>query len=111
MNVGRRRMNSGLEACRSEFGSVLPVTGPQEEPGFGRSAARLQQPNRGQADRSRRAMRDHRFSERASFLLGYQIRTYDDEVLKNPGVSPDLLAATPLQGHRTWGGTTRSRTC
>ena len=54
---------------------------------------------------------DRRFAERASFLLGYQIRTYDDEVLKNPGVSPDLLAATPLQGHRTWGGTTRSRTC
>ena len=39
---------------------------------------------------------DHKFSERASFLLGHQIRAYDDEVLKNPGVSPDLLAATPL---------------
>ena len=39
---------------------------------------------------------DHHFSERASFLLGHQIRAYDDEVLKDPGVSPDLLAATPL---------------
>jgi hypothetical protein len=39
---------------------------------------------------------DHKFSERASFLLGHQIRAYSDVVLKNPGVSPDLLAATPL---------------
>jgi len=39
---------------------------------------------------------DYRFSERASFMLGHQIRAYDDEVLKNPGVSPDLLAATPM---------------
>jgi hypothetical protein len=39
---------------------------------------------------------DHRFSERASFLLVRQMRAYDDEVLKNPGVSPDLLAAMPL---------------
>mgnify|MGYP003606603592 CR=1 FL=1 len=38
----------------------------------------------------------HKFSERASFLLGHQIRAYSDAVLKNPGVSPDLLAATPL---------------
>ena len=39
---------------------------------------------------------DHRFSERASALLGHQIRAYSDAVLENPGVSPDLLAATPL---------------
>ena len=39
---------------------------------------------------------DYRFAEQASFLLGRQVRAYDDEVLKNPGVSPDLLAATPL---------------
>ncbi len=39
---------------------------------------------------------EHRFSERASFMLGRQIRAYSDAVLKNPGVSPDLLAATPL---------------
>lgn len=39
---------------------------------------------------------EYRLSERASFLLGRQIRAYSDAVLKNPGVSPDLLAATPL---------------
>ena len=39
---------------------------------------------------------DYRFSERASFMLGHQIRAYDDEVPKNPGVSPELLAATPM---------------
>jgi hypothetical protein len=39
---------------------------------------------------------DYRFAEEASFHLGYQIRVYDDEVLKNPGVSPDLVAAMPL---------------
>lgn len=38
----------------------------------------------------------HKFSERASFMLGHQIRAYSDAVLRNPGVSPDLLAATPL---------------
>ena len=38
----------------------------------------------------------HKFSERASFMLGHQIRAYSDRVLQNPGVSPDLLAATPL---------------
>ena len=41
-------------------------------------------------------MGEHRFSERASFMLGRQIRAYSDTVLRNPGVSPDLLAATPL---------------
>jgi hypothetical protein len=39
---------------------------------------------------------EYKFSERASFMLGHQIRAYSDAVLKNPGVSPDLLAATPL---------------
>ncbi len=39
---------------------------------------------------------EHRFSERASFMLGRQIRAYSDTVLQNPGVSEDLLAATPL---------------
>ena len=41
-------------------------------------------------------MGEHRFSERASFMLGRQIRASSDAVLQNPGVSPDLLAATPL---------------
>ena len=36
------------------------------------------------------------FAERASFLLGQQVRVYSDGVLSNPGVSPDLVAATPL---------------
>jgi hypothetical protein len=39
---------------------------------------------------------EYKFSERASFVLGHQMRAYSDAVLKNPGVSPDLLAATPL---------------
>ncbi len=38
----------------------------------------------------------HKLSERASYRLGRQIRAYSDAVLKNSGVSPDLLAATPL---------------
>ena len=50
---------------------------------------------------------EFKFSERASFMLGHQIRAYSDAVLKNPGVSPDLLAATPLSGVR-WGGCTRA---
>ncbi len=41
-------------------------------------------------------MGEHRFSERASFMLGRLIRAYSDTVLQNPGVSPDLVAATPL---------------
>ena len=36
------------------------------------------------------------FAERASLLLGHQVRVYSDGVLSNPGVSPDLVAATPL---------------
>ena len=36
------------------------------------------------------------FAEEASYLLGYRIRVYSDGVLKNPGVSPDLVAATSL---------------
>ena len=36
------------------------------------------------------------FAEEASYLLGRRIHVYSDEVLKNPGVSPDLVAATPL---------------
>lgn len=36
------------------------------------------------------------FAEEASYLLGLRIHVYSDEVLKNPGVSPDLVAATPL---------------
>ncbi|TXH39739.1 MAG: hypothetical protein E6Q90_15680 [Actinobacteria bacterium] len=39
---------------------------------------------------------EYRFAEKASYLLGLQVRVYDDAVLRNPGVSPDLLAATPL---------------
>ena len=39
---------------------------------------------------------EYKFSERASFMLGRQIRAYSDAVLQNPGVSADLLAATPL---------------
>ena len=39
---------------------------------------------------------EYKFSERASFMLGRQIRAYSDAVLLNPGVSADLLAATPL---------------
>jgi hypothetical protein len=35
-------------------------------------------------------------AEEASYLLGRRIRVYSDGVLKNPGVSPDLVAATPL---------------
>ena len=38
----------------------------------------------------------HKYSERASFLLGHQIRAYSGAVLKNPGVSSDLLAATSM---------------
>ena len=41
-------------------------------------------------------MGEHRFSEWASFMLGHQICAYSDTVLRSPGVSPDLLAATPL---------------
>ena len=36
------------------------------------------------------------FAEEASYHLGRRIHVYSDEVLKNPGVSPDLVAATPL---------------
>ena len=36
------------------------------------------------------------FAEEASYLLGHRIRVYTDGVFKNPGVSPDLVAATPL---------------
>ena len=36
------------------------------------------------------------FAEEASFHLGYRIRVYTDGVFKNPGVNPDLVAATPL---------------
>ena len=39
---------------------------------------------------------EFRFAERASFMMGHQIRVYTDGALKNPGVSPDLVAATPL---------------
>jgi hypothetical protein len=39
---------------------------------------------------------EFRFSERASFLLGYRIRTFTDDTFSRPGVSPDLIAATPL---------------
>jgi hypothetical protein len=39
---------------------------------------------------------EFRFADRASFMMGCQIRVYTDGVLTNPGVSPDLLAATPL---------------
>jgi hypothetical protein len=35
-------------------------------------------------------------AEEASYLLGRRIHVYSDEVLKNPRVSPDLVAATPL---------------
>lgn len=35
-------------------------------------------------------------AEEASYLLGRRIHVYSDEVLTNPGVSPDLVAATPL---------------
>lgn len=38
----------------------------------------------------------HRLAEEASFTFGYRIRVYSDEVFVNPGVSPDLVAATPL---------------
>jgi hypothetical protein len=36
------------------------------------------------------------FAEEASYLLGRLIHVYSDEVLKNPVVSPDLVAAMPL---------------
>jgi hypothetical protein len=36
------------------------------------------------------------FAEEASFMLGCRIHVYSGEVLTNPGVSPDLVAATPL---------------
>lgn len=39
---------------------------------------------------------EFRFAEQASFFLGRQVRVYGDEVLRNPGVSPDLVAASPL---------------
>ena len=39
---------------------------------------------------------EYKFSERASFMLGHQIRAYSDAVHLNPGVSADLLAAMPL---------------
>lgn len=39
---------------------------------------------------------EFRFAERASHMIGHQIRVYTDGVLTNPGVSPDLVAATPL---------------
>jgi hypothetical protein len=38
----------------------------------------------------------HRLAEEAGFTFGYRIRGYSDEVFVNPGVSPDLVAATPL---------------
>jgi len=38
----------------------------------------------------------HRLAEEASFTFGHRIRVYSDAVLANPGVSPDLVAATPL---------------
>jgi hypothetical protein len=34
--------------------------------------------------------------EEVSYLLGRRIHVYSDEVLKNSGVSPDLLVATML---------------
>ena len=43
---------------------------------------------------------EHRFSEQATFFFSRQIRAYSDAVLKHPDVSPDLLAATPLEGVR-----------
>jgi hypothetical protein len=39
---------------------------------------------------------EHRFAEEASFFLGRRVRVYATEVLKNPGVGSDLLAAKPL---------------
>jgi hypothetical protein len=39
---------------------------------------------------------EFRFAEEASLQIGYQIRAYTDGVLKNPGVSRDLVDATPL---------------
>ena len=36
------------------------------------------------------------FSTRASFLLGYRVRAFTDDLFTKPGVSPDLIAATPL---------------
>ena len=38
----------------------------------------------------------HRLAEEASFTFGRRIRVYSDEVFANPGVSPDLVASTPL---------------
>ena len=51
------------------------------------------------------------FAEEASYHLGYRIRVYSDGVFKNPGVSPDLVAATPLWGVRRWGGSIRAKEC
>ena len=36
------------------------------------------------------------FPTRASFLLGYRVRAFTDDLFVKPGVSPDLIAATPL---------------
>jgi len=38
----------------------------------------------------------YRLAEEASFALGHRIRVYADAVFANPGVSPDLVAATPI---------------
>ncbi len=66
--------------------------------GIGLSNVRYASGNRLVVTRTERVepLGEYVFAEQASFFLGRQVRVYSDGVLNNPGVSSDLLAATPL---------------